>query len=249
MISEPEMAGDSRGAGTREDIGDFDQEFLGEQRPHRPWEWAMGGMLVASALWTAALFLYGVGDRKPDMHGYRLKQDPCPSLRLESIGAALAPREPTARTGADMLRHAALDQITCSIPLRPPAGADRSGKGWSVEYTVGITVALHKKTDPGAEFEARQRVTEVGVDPDVKLESVPGLGDVAYLLTREEGFSELRVREGGAVLSLSLSAFLQFEQHGSGVADGGDAPGVPNLSPYGAAMISDMRDVMSALRH
>ncbi|MEE1811346.1 hypothetical protein [Streptomyces sp. BE133] len=247
MISEPEMAGEFGGVETREVMGGFDREFVGERRPRRPWPWALGGAVMASALWAAALFLYGVGDRKPDMHGYQLGQDPCPALQLKSIGAAIAPRESTTKIESGLLNHAALDQIRCFIPLRSQAGAERPGNGWSIEYTVGITVALHKKTDPGAEFEARRGVTDLGVDPEAKLETVPELGDKAYLLTRD-GDSELRVLEGGAVLTLSISAITQHHGDDRREFEAGDGPDVPDLSPHQSAMISDMRDLMSSLK-
>lgn len=79
---------------TREVMGDFDRELVGGRRPRRPWLWALGGVVIASALWAAALFQYGWGEREPDMRGYQLDQDPCPSLQLKSIGAAIAPRSP-----------------------------------------------------------------------------------------------------------------------------------------------------------
>ncbi|MFI6723609.1 hypothetical protein NRF20_29150 [Streptomyces sp. R-74717] len=248
MISEPEMAGEFGGVETREVMGDFDREFVGERRPRRPWLWALGGAVMASALWAAALFLYGAGDRKPDMHGYQLGQDPCPSLQLKSIGAAIAPRESTTKVESGLLNHAVLDQIQCFIPLRSRTGAERPGNGWSIDYAVGITVALHKKTDPGAEFEARRRVTDLGVDPEAKLEIVPELGDKAYLLTGDDGDSELRVLEGGAVLTLRLSAFTVHQSDDRSEDEAGDGPDNPDLSPYQSAMIGDMRDLMSSLK-
>ncbi|MFH8474924.1 hypothetical protein [Streptomyces sp. NPDC018000] len=248
MISEPEMAGEFGAVETREVMGAFDREFVGERRPRKPWLWALGGVVMASALWAAALFLYGWSDRKPDMHGYQLDHDPCPSLQLKSIGAAIAPRDSTTKFESRLLNHAALDQIQCFIPLRSQAGAKRPENGWSIEYTVGITVALHKKTDPGTEFEARQRVTEVGFDPEAKLETVPDLGDKAYLLTRDDGNSELRVLEGGAVVSLSLSAFTQYQSDNHREDGADDGLNTPDVSPYHSAMISDMRDLMSSLK-
>lgn len=256
MISEPEMAGEFGGVDTREVVGGFDEEPGGELRPRRPWQWVLGGAVMASVLWAAALFLYGGDDPKPDMRGYQLKQDPCPSLQLKAIGAVIAPREPTTKVDSGLLRHAALDQIQCSIPLRFLAGAEQSGKGWFTGYTVGITVALHKKTDPGAEFEARRRVTDDGVLSEEQVETVPDLGDRAYLLTRDNGDAELRVLEGGAVLSLDLSVFTYYESERESESESdsedenavGDGPELPDLSLYRSAMITDMRDLMSSLK-
>lgn len=247
MISEPELAGEFGAGETREVVGDFGSEPVGGLRPGRPWLWALGGVLVASALWAAGLSLYGFGDRKPDMHGYQLNEDPCPTLRLKSIGAAIAPKESTEEDAAGLLNHPALDQIQCFIPLQSPAGAARPGKGWSIDHTVGITVALHKKTDPGAEFEAQRGVIDGGPYPEAKLETVPNLGDKAYLLIWDDGL-ELRVLEGGAVLSLRLhpSAQYQSDEEGEGAAE--DSPDIPDLYPYQSAVISDMRDLMSSLK-
>ncbi|MDX3434398.1 hypothetical protein PV664_36955 [Streptomyces sp. ME01-18a] len=189
-----------------------------------------------------------MGDSKPDTHGYRLDQNPCPQLPLKSIGAAIAPREPTTEFQSDLLNHAALDRIACVVPLRSPGTAEQPKIGWSVGYSVGITVELHKKADPGAEFEARQRVTDDGFSPEVNLETVPNLGDKAFLVATDDNGMELRVLEGGAVLSLSLSTYTQFHGEESGELPAGEGP-VPDLASYQAAMISDMRDLMSNLKH
>jgi hypothetical protein len=233
MISEPEMAGEFGAAETREVMSSFDRKLIGERRRRRPWLWALAGMVMASALWAATLFVYGWGDPKPDMRGYQLAKDPCPSLRLESIGAAIAPRESTTAVDSGLLNQAALDQIQCFIPLRPRAGAERARNGWSIDYAVGITVALHKRIDPGVEFEARRRVTDFGVVPEAKVETVPGLGDKTYLLSRDDNNAELRVLEGGAVLSLNLSVYTQYQNADDDNDEDvvGDGPDIPDLSP------------------
>jgi hypothetical protein len=152
--------------------------------------------------------------------------------------------------GSGLLEHASLDQLQCFIPLRPKSG-DAAGteNGWSTGYTVGIAVALHKKSDPGAEFEARRRVTDLGVVPEAAVAVVPNLGDKAYLLTRD-GDVQLRVLEGGAVLSLNLSASTYYQSDDGGDEDGpvGEGPAIPDLSTYRRAMISDMLDLMSSLK-
>ncbi|MER5277887.1 hypothetical protein ABT025_19320 [Streptomyces sp. NPDC002809] len=188
----------------------------------------------------------GPRDGAPDLHGYRLGQDPCAAVRLKSIGAAIAPRDPESRFEAGPLRHDALDRAQCYIPLLVGNGKRRPDEGWFVDYTVTVGVALHKKTDPRAEFEAERTATDLGVDPETEVEEVQELGDKAYLLSSPSGEQELRVLEGGAVLSLGIAASLNWE------GDKGPAPGdgeeLPDLAPHKAAMISDMRDLMSALK-
>ncbi|MFF3732841.1 hypothetical protein ACFYXM_21550 [Streptomyces sp. NPDC002476] len=248
MISEPEMTGDFGPTDSREVMDGFGNDPVGRPGERRPWLWALGGAVMATVLWAGAFFLYGLGDRRPDMHGYRLDKDPCPSLRLKSIGAAIGPRESTTDTGPRVVSHAALDQVRCYIPLRSPDGEEQPARGWSIAYSVGVMVALHKQTDPRAEFEALRRVTDLGIAPEAKLETVPNLGDRAYLLTSDDETSELRVLEGGAVFSLSLSVFTHYLNSSPDERPPDDGPETPNASAYHSALISDMRDLMASLK-
>ncbi|MEU9198693.1 hypothetical protein [Streptomyces sp. NPDC048332] len=251
MISEPEMAGEFDAPYARDVLDHSGPQSVGERPSRAPgprprWLWALGGAVVASAVWGAVLFTDGSRDGGPDMHGYRLGQDPCAVVRLRSIGAAISPREPADRFEAEMLRHAALDRAQCSIPLRSESGQRRADKSaWSVGYTVRVEIALHKKTDPAVEFEAERNVTDLGVEPGTEVEAVPELGDKAYLLSPESGELELRVLEGGAVLSLRLMSYTAFEGDGR-PPDG--AVELPDLAPHKAALISDMRDLMTDLK-
>ncbi|MEU1366546.1 hypothetical protein ABZ454_10460 [Streptomyces sp. NPDC005803] len=254
MISEPEMAGEPGAYADRETLDLAGRPPAEERgpRPPRPWarwRWALGGAVAASALWGTALFALAPGDRMPDLHGYGLDEDPCATVRLKSLSAALGPREPAAATESGVLRHAALDRSQCFISLRQETGPQEEEKGWSLQYAVGLTVALHKETDPRVEFEAGRNATELGVDPETRVEMVPDLGDKAYLLSLVNGESELRVLEGGAVLSLRLmvSSLYRDEGREDGQAEHGDEE-EPDTAPYRPAMISDMRDLMELLK-
>ncbi|MFE9816332.1 hypothetical protein [Streptomyces sp. NPDC005773] len=250
MISEPEMAGEFEASAAREVLVQSGPRPAGDRPPRAPgprarWWWALGGAVVASAVWGAVLYTDGSRDAAPDLHGYRLGQDPCAAVGLKSLGAAIAPREPENQFEAGALRHEALDQAQCYIPLRTGSEQQRAEKGWSAEYTITVKIALHKKTDPRVEFEAGRTATELGVDPEMDIEAVPGLGDKAYLLSLDEGDQELRVLHGGAVLSLALSSSLNWEDNGKAPDD---AVKLPDLGVHKAAMISDMRDLMSTLQ-
>lgn len=253
MISEPEMAGEFGTSAVREVLGHSGpQREEGDRPPRVPrprarWLWALGGAVVASAVWGAVLFAGGVRDGAPDLHGYRLGKDPCAAVRLKSLGAAIAPRDTESRLDTGVLRHAVLDRAVCYIPLRPAGAQQRpDDKGWSVDYSVTVRVALHKETDPRAEFEAGKNATELGIEPETKTEAVPELGDKAYMLSLENGEQELRVLEGGAVLSLSIYASTNWEGEQGQLPD--NAAKQPDLAPHKAAMISDMRDLMSDLK-
>ncbi|MFI6960480.1 hypothetical protein [Streptomyces sp. NPDC050149] len=251
MISEPEMAGEFEASAEREVLADAGRRRAEDRPPRAPrpgskWLWALGGAVVASAVWGAVLFADGSPEGAPELHGYRLDRDPCPDVRLKSIGAAIAPRGLESDFGTGMLRHAALDRVECYIPLHAESGQHQPDKGWNVSYTVAIRIALHKRTDPRAEFEAERNATALGVDPKTEVEAVPELGDKAYLLsfeTADQG-QELRVLEGGAVLSLQISALVSWDDD----QPPEEAEEDPDLSPHKAAMISDMRDLMTDLK-
>jgi hypothetical protein len=105
MISEPEMAGEIGAVETPEIVSDLDRRPTGPRGPRSPWLWALGGMVAASALWAAAVFHYGLGSPRRDARGYHLDHDPCPSVQLASIEAAIAPRDSASLTCAgDVLR-------------------------------------------------------------------------------------------------------------------------------------------------
>ncbi|MEE1772570.1 hypothetical protein PUR34_31545 [Streptomyces sp. JV185] len=248
MISEPEMVDEFGAAGAGEVVGDHDGRPAKRPRQRRPWSWALGGAVLASVGWAGALYLHPAGDPAPDLHGYRLVTDPCPSVRLKAIGAAIAPKDETSKLEPELLNDPVLDRAECFLSLRSPAARESVTGGWYTDYSVGVTVALHKKSDPAAEFEAMRGVTDSGIDADAKVEKVPNLGDSAYLLTQDDGTTELRVREGGAVFSLSLTSYTQFNSD-DGEAPSGDGPETSDLSPYQSAMISDMRDLMKGLKH
>ncbi|MFE5142437.1 hypothetical protein ACFRDV_33105 [Streptomyces fagopyri] len=248
MISEPEMAGELDVVKSREVLGDFSSEPVGRRRLGRPWWWALGGVLAASALWAPAVFVYGLGMQKPSTHGYRLDKAPCPSVRLTSISAAVAPRVSADVVQSGLLKHAAVDQARCSITVRPLAKTKPLKAGWSLDYYVGITVTLHKESNPGVEFEAQQRMTDQGIVPADNVRTVPDLGDTAYLITRDISNTELRVLDGGAVLSLTLTASSSYQSEDAD-DEIGESPEMPDMSSYRPAMVNDMRDLMASLKH
>ncbi|MEU3247494.1 MULTISPECIES: hypothetical protein [unclassified Streptomyces] len=247
VISEPEMAGEFDVVTSREVRGDFDSEPVARRRLSKPWWWALGGVLAASALWAPAVFVYGLGIQKPSTHGYRLDKNPCPSVRLTSISAAVAPRVSSDVVQAGLLKHAAVDQAQCSITVRPLAKTKPLKAGWSLDYYVGITVTLHKETDPEVEFEAQQRMTDQGLVPADNVRTVPDLGDTAYLITRDISNTELRVLDGGAVLSLDLAASSNYQSEDAD-DEIGEGPEMPDISSYQSAMVNDMRDLMASLK-
>ncbi|MGA5424284.1 hypothetical protein [Streptomyces lavendulocolor] len=241
MISEPELVGDDGdvpippphgmpphgGTDLIEPPGDGDGD--GGRRPAgRPWLWAVGGALVASALWAGGLYAYQA--KGPDLGGYRASKDLCEEAKLPALAAAYGERGDG--TADVQESHEALDQAQCSVPF----GTDESS------YSADLSYVLHKKTDPGPEFEPAETT---GVWEQWKWEPVAGLGERAFFAQDDQGFAGLKVLDGQAVLTLFLSAQVDYD------SESRDAPAPPDeaaLAGMKDHMVKDMRMVMAELR-
>ncbi|MFI1221723.1 MULTISPECIES: hypothetical protein [unclassified Streptomyces] len=250
MISEPELVGDPGPGAPPDVVSGFDRERATGRRRGRRLLWTAAGALVASAVWATAVFAYGIGgDRKPDPRGYRVESDSCAAMELRALTEAVGEPESEPATELDGIEHPALHRIRCSLAFTPSGAAAQGGKGgegWTTVYQASLTAALHKETDPRPEFEASSTQTEIDGVGVTQVEQVPDLGDLAHLLVMDDNVMRLKVVEGGAVVTLALSVSMDYE----GEADEGlpDAPQSPELLAYRAALISDMRDVMKALK-
>ncbi|MDX2919538.1 MULTISPECIES: hypothetical protein [Streptomyces] len=214
MISEPESVGEDGPGPSPDVVSGFDPR-QGAAAGRRRWHgalWGLVGALTASAVWAAAVFGYGVGgDGKPDPRGYRVESDSCAAMELEELTGALGTPASEPATEMDGIEHPALHRISCTVNfpvavLRTPGAEEDSG--WVTGCHASLTAELHKETDPRPEFEASSTLTEIdgsGVD---RVERVPDLGDLAYLLVMEDGSMSVRVMEGGAVVTLTLSSWM-----------------------------------------
>lgn len=238
MISEPEMVGDY---GTPELSGTVEPPAA-ERVARRPWLWALGGAVVASAVWAGGLSAFG-GDRLPDTRGYRVDVELCEDAKLAALTRELGKKADS--PPATMREHGAVDRANCVVPLLPSA---TGAKGFTMDHEVWLAVELHKKADPATEFEANLTPNEryEGVVSN-RAEAVPGLGDEAFLVSDDEDFSAplLKVRDGGAVFTLQVSVSVGFS--GDGEPPDGDFP-QPDVSGLEPLMIEDMRELMSALK-
>ncbi|MDH6705532.1 hypothetical protein P3T27_002242 [Kitasatospora sp. MAA19] len=174
--------------------------------------WAFVGALLASAGWATAVLvvpdLVSTDASPRPLGAYRLSDDFCttgrPSslLRLYSVSDSSAPTHHSDR-------HPALDSMNCSMSLK------RSGAGTSdSEYaSVYLRADLHKAVNPAPEFAAAKEVYRAR---DYQVTDVPGLGEEAYFLYKDDpGASdktwhsvsaELDVRDGGMTYYISWSA-------------------------------------------
>jgi hypothetical protein len=172
-----------------------------------------GGIAAASAVWGVTLQAVGHGHaRTPDLHGMLLLGAPCTSVDLEPLTGLVAPNALQVDT-SDVNIGPAVDHADCSfVSTVPGAGAS---DGTETVYAVEVTVDLHKKADPRAEFtdlygspstqsgfrQAEAYSIPLPTGPVTK--PYPGLGDLAYLTTDVNHLS-LSVLSGGAVVTLSV---------------------------------------------
>ncbi|WP_369163903.1 hypothetical protein [Streptomyces sp. AFD10] len=252
MISEPELVGEDGPGSSRDVVSGFDPEqgAAGGGRRRSGAVWAVAGALVASAVWASAVFGYGIGrDGKPDPRGYRVESDSCTAMRLPALTEVLGEQVSEPATELDGIEHPALHRIRCTVAFRTrdtPVG--ENGTRWSVEFGVSLTAELHKETDPRPEFEASSTLTEIDGSVVERVERVPDLGDQAYLLTLEAGVLRLNVVEGGAVVRLALTGWTFTEDDSDDENGPPDDMAEPDLLAYRAELISDMREVMKALK-
>ncbi|MEV6331739.1 hypothetical protein [Streptomyces sp. NPDC051909] len=141
MISEPELVGGPAfpepGAVILPPPPPAAQEPPGARRP-RPWLWAFGGAVLASAVWAGGLVAYDryAGTEGPDLRGYRAA-DPCRAGAFHGLSSALGRREEPS-TPAELDRPA-LYRVGCSVTLDTEK---------PVYYSIDVTYTLHRVVDP-----------------------------------------------------------------------------------------------------
>ncbi|OKK06242.1 hypothetical protein AMK26_09325 [Streptomyces sp. CB03234] len=233
MISEPELVGGDGDVPTPPSpygpAPAVEPEPGGERRAPRPWLWALGGALVASALWAGGLYAYqAVG---PGLGGYRTPDDLCEEAELAALSTAFGTRDGASQDMHEA--HEALDQVQCSVTF---VSGEQS-------FGADLSYALHKKTDPGPEFEPAE--TAPSWD-ELDWEPVEGVGERAFYAQDGEGFAGLKVLDGQAVLTLFVSMHTEYDP------ETGEEPPEPDASAMSGVkdlMVEDMKALMAGLRH
>lgn len=251
MISEPEMP-DEQGSDIPGDLlsgpGDPGTGAVGVRTP-RGWLWGVGGVVVASAVWGAVM--HGTGTSGPDLHGYHLSGNPCSSAAFDPLKKALGQRD-FAVSNATVSKGPALDKLSCLLSTR-----SQSDDAGATTYSIYVSVDLHKKSDPRAEFENARDAkvstlpgngegngmlfTDTGFTSAADVHPVTGIGDEAYLLTGDSTGQTLEVLHGGAVLTLQLSGYNDV-----GV-DSGASPEDLDLTRFRSTLTTTMRHLMTSL--
>ncbi|MEV7278295.1 hypothetical protein [Streptomyces sp. NPDC093111] len=226
MISEPELVGGTEFPAALEPLPAEPKR----SGPRRPWLWALGGAVAASAVWTGGLVAYDRQEdgRGPDLKGYRAEEDPCGKARLPGLSSSFGRKSES--TNPLVLDHPNLFRAECVVTLAAEP----------VPYQLAVTYTLHRVTDPRPEFEARMNDPFQGIG-----DRVSGAGQVAYLKDDNDGGQlELHVLDGQAVIEFSLSPVITYQE---GVAEQ-KVP--PRLDPAATRtfLLEDMNALTGALR-
>ncbi|MFD5771562.1 hypothetical protein ACFWIN_37835 [Streptomyces sp. NPDC127049] len=225
MISEPELVGGAP----------FETaEVLTEEREprpprgRRPWLWGLGGALVASALWGAGLYTYGLvqqRDEGMDLGGYKPVENLCEVSELKAMGMVLGKR---AEDGVGpYFDEPALSESSCSVNY---GEEDR-------QQSVQLSYTLHKVTDPGPEFEARAKYYEL-------TQPIAGLGEKALFNDQGEAGGAMWVLDGQVELRIDMYVNVSYDEQGRPMGEGPQ----PDLSGIDVPMTQDALALLAALK-
>ncbi|WP_244942974.1 hypothetical protein [Streptomyces inhibens] len=191
------------------------------------WLWAIGGVVAASAIWGSVLFATGgfSSEPSPDLAGYGYTSDLCADTSLTSFeNAHYKTKASTGTASKDAnpqhsgAQQNSLDTMWCNVTLEQE---NASSSDYSSIWLYN-TATLHKKTDPAPEFADGYRSYEKqDTSVGYKVESVPGIGDEAYLVTRnDQGSSStgsyviLGVRDGWMTYQSTWSSYASSSSTG-----------------------------------
>ncbi|MFJ9338059.1 hypothetical protein ACIRP0_02065 [Streptomyces sp. NPDC101733] len=226
MIGPPELEGEWSGAEPAEPLAEPE---AGAGSGRRPWRWAVGGALAASAVWAGVLLAQDRFTASGPPLAYRYVEDLCVRAPLKAVGTI------GGGFGTGTFEHGqnpALKWSSCEHFVSHDARR-------TFAYGARVLVELHGRTDPEPEFGERPEpygmFSEEGLPVDPQL--VPGLGERAVFT----GFAQaprITVLDGGAVFTLDVQWFRGIEEERPEIDE--DA--------VRSAMIEDVRALMARLR-
>ncbi|MFD7286005.1 hypothetical protein [Streptomyces sp. NPDC059863] len=252
MISEPELEGEDGGAPRPPDRSETvvvgDDAAPRRNAPALPprgvrWLWALGGALVASAVWAGGLYAY---DRTgADLRGYRISEDLCLDADLSALSELLGGKR-SPQPAVEEQR--AIDRSFCDVTMMKGRPHEVKDDVLPSSYSsVVVNYTLHKETDPAPEFDATLTPLALSRIIDRKTKRIPELGERAYLMTDSAGYTpELKVLDGRAVFSIEVrSEYVAEGPHGTG------PPAKPERVDPDAlelALVEDMRKLMASVK-
>ncbi|MCX4958407.1 hypothetical protein [Streptomyces virginiae] len=195
----------------------------------RSWLWALGGAVVASAVWAGGLYASGDRTAEPEI-SYRASKNLCQDFKARALSGITGDMH-TKKPVNHESDHPAVYVARCGLAN---AGKD----GVAPDFDVVAQVGLHKKTDPSAEFDAPD-LRMLAYAGGVRTAAVPDLGERAVMnVVTGESWLILKVLDGGVVFTVEAGAGTFAETNGRPATD---------VDAVQAAMIEDTRELMAAL--
>ncbi|WP_433709828.1 hypothetical protein ACQP2U_25605 [Nocardia sp. CA-084685] len=203
----------------------YQQPAPGYQQPPKSggkgWLWALGAVVVTSAVWAGAMFAIGAFDagkadisKDADLRGYKYVANLCDltdTSPYTSAGFTLSKTDSSGKTYPkhEGSKHAAVDSMGCDVRFTP------SGSTEKYDYAAIYTSAqVHKQTNPGPEFTASYETwTQSEYGKGAKVDKITGLGDEAYVITGEHKSDDptadvsLAMRDGWTTYHISWSQY------------------------------------------
>ncbi|MFB7513763.1 hypothetical protein [Streptomyces sp. NPDC056144] len=212
MISEPEL-GDGDPFYSAEVLTESPPP--GEPRPPRagrPWLWALGGAVVASAVWGGGLYAYerGRGDEGVDLGGYKAVGNLCEKAELRQLVGILGKRssdsgdsasrspqgDPVEGDPEDRTSESTMDVANCSLMFGPP----------DTGYSATVNYVRHLVTDPGPEFDDNARRFYGGLP-------LAGVGEKAYMdVSQDNGGASMQVLDGQVEIAIHLYTVSSWDE-------------------------------------
>nr|WP_206325384.1 MULTISPECIES: hypothetical protein [unclassified Streptomyces] len=196
-------------------------------RARRPWLWALGGAVVASAVWGGGLYAYGQrAEPGPDLGGYKAPVELCELAELKALTTVLGKRSDSGGEPV-VMDDPAVYSTGCDVSFGP----EDNGHQVSLRYT------LHKMTDPGPEFGPRAKhyglATPIG-----------GLGEQAFFDDNGGEGGQLHLLDGQAEIELHIYRNYTLDDEGMPIEE----PEPVDLSGVDVPMTQDMLALMKALK-
>ncbi|MER7108603.1 hypothetical protein [Streptomyces sp. NPDC000229] len=209
------------------------------------WLWALGGVVVASAVWAGSLFATGtLGGAEADFAGHRYQENMCDSTPLDAFRKRYELEEETDSDNRFASRQKGIDQSYCSRSLKDP----KADEGSLANIYVSARAEWHKATDPAGEFASLQLSHEDRSDKTYayETEAVEGFGDEAYLVTEKRG----KDKDGLGGMTLAVrDGWFTFELRWSWFGGGPDDKTTPPAEHEVRAMLeADTRATLDALK-
>lgn len=202
--------------------------------------WGVGGAVLASAVWAAAVLLVpgivtdGAGN-SPGVAGYQVADDLCDTVKLAKF-SQLYPSQ-TGTPYHYTTRHTALDDMYCS-QYRKRLSSD------SDYFSIYLDVQFHKKVDPRLEFEAQRSGLQ---QRKYEISPVPGLGDDAYIGFLDDTSGSDKTWHYLTQVLYVRQAGMTYYASWSGSYQEGKAASVPDREEIRQALLIDSRDALKAL--